>query len=91
MCFYFLSVFSDKVWFSMFFCVNRAVLACCATTMFFLALAANRLMLAQRLVDGLFPTGDGYAARLTLGRRAQLGDEMVYRSTVGRSPVGPHG
>ena len=55
-----------------------------------LALAADRLPLAQRLVDGLFPTGDGYAARLTLGRRAQLGDEMVYRSTVGRSPAGPH-
>jgi len=55
-----------------------------------LALAADRLPLAQRLVDGLFPTGDGYAARLTLGRRAQLGDEMVYRSTIGRSPAGPH-
>ena len=55
-----------------------------------LLLAGNRLPLAQRLVDGLFPTGDGYAARVTLGRRAQLGDEMVYRSTVGRSPVGPH-
>ena len=55
-----------------------------------LALAADRLPLAQRLVDGLFPTGDGYAARLTLGRRAQLGDEMVYRSTVGSSPAGPH-
>ena len=55
-----------------------------------LALAADRLPLAQRLVDGLFPTGDGYAERLTLGRRAQLGDEMVYRSTIGRSPAGPH-
>ena len=55
-----------------------------------LAFAADRLPLAQRLVDGLFPTGDGYAARLTLGRRAQLGDEMVYRSTIGRSPAGPH-
>ena len=55
-----------------------------------LALAADRLPLAQRLVDGLFPTGDGYAARLTLGRRAQLGDEMVYRSTIGRSPAGPY-
>ena len=56
-----------------------------------LRLAGNRLRVAQMLVDGLFPTGDGYAARVTLGRRAQLGDEMVYRSTVGRSPVGPHG
>ena len=53
--------------------------------------AADRLPLAQRLVDGLFPAGDGYASRLTVGRRAQLGDEMVYRSTIGSSPVVQHG
>ena len=54
-------------------------------------LAAVRLPLAQRLVDGLFPAGDGYASRLTVGRRAQLGDEMVYRSSIGSSPVVQHG
>ena len=52
-----------------------------------LSLAADRLPLAQRLVDGLFPAGEGYASRLTVGRRAQLGDEMVYRSTIGSSPA----
>ena len=53
-----------------------------------LSLGADRLLHAQQLVDRLFPAGDGYAARLTVGRRAQLGDEMVYRSTIGgSSPV----
>ena len=49
-----------------------------------LSLAAERLAHAQRLVESLFPSsGDAYASRMAVGRRALLGDEMIYRSTIG--------